>query len=236
MALVPFGTDHAERQRNWDFVRTWIKERHGWPIYVGSSDRTPFAPAQARNRAARAAGHWDVAVFWDSDSIAHPDAVREAVRVAADTHKLVIAGSGHTYMDQLSTERYLATRLMFPQPTDWPDTKRKRFTFDDRSVYRDPCSGIFALSRTLWEQTGGYVDSLGGQDSHEDLIFWQQATIFGAGVTRVEGMKLHLWHPTAARVAGDNHRHYHHLVQITGRPNAATLARNYLAKLGHATP
>lgn len=236
MVLVPFGTDHAERQRNWDYVRAWIGEKHGWKIYVGSSDRDPFSPAQARNRAAAVAGHWDVAVFWDSDSIAHPDAIREAVRTATDTNKLVIAGSGHTYMDELSTTRFLATGLMFPEPTDWPDTKRQRFTYDPRSVYRDPCSGIFAVTRTLWEQTGGYVDSLGGQDSHEDLIFWQQAVLFGAGVTRVAGMKLHLHHPTANRVRGDNQRHYQHLVKLTGRPNAQAMARTYLHQLGHTVP
>lgn len=236
MVLVPFGTDHAERQRNWDYVRAWIGEKHGWKIYIGSSDRDPFSPAQARNRAAAVAGPWDVAVFWDSDSIAHPDAIREAVRTATDTNKLVIAGTGHCYMDELSTERFLATGLMFPEPTDWPDTKRQRFTYDPRSVYRDPCSGIFAVTRTLWEQTGGYVDSLGGQDSHEDLIFWQQCIVFGQGVTRVAGMKLHLYHPTANRVKGDNHRHYHRLVEMTRHPHAQHLARNYLAELGHSVP
>lgn len=236
VVCAPFGTDHAERQRNWDYVQTWIKQHHNWDIYEGGSDRDPFSPAQARNQAAASAGDWDVALFWDTDSIAHPDAIRETVTLAADTDKLVIAGSGHTYMDELSTERFLATGLMFPQPTDWADTKRQRFTFDDRSVYRDPCSGILAVTRRLWEQTGGYVDSLGGQDSHEDLIFWQQAVLFGAGVTRVAGMKLHLHHPTANRRRGANHRHYQHLVSLTGRADAQTRARTYLADLGHTVP
>lgn len=234
---VPFRTDHAERQRNWDYVRSWLTLHHGdWPIFVGSSDRDPFSPAQARNNAARAAGDWDVAVFWDSDSIAHPDAVRESVRTADESGKLIIAGSGHTYMDELSTQRYLATGLMFPQPTDWPDTKPDRFTFDKRSVYRAPCSGILAVPRRLWEQTGGYVDSLEGVDSHEDLIFWQQCVLFGEGVARVEGMKLHLWHPTAGRVRGDNHRHYNRLVAMTGKTNSQACARDYLEKLGHVIP
>ena len=234
---VPFRTDHAERQRNWEYVAQWIDRHHpGWPICLGSSDRDPFSPAQARNHAAVNAGNWDVAVFWDSDSIAHPDAVRESVALADESGKLVIAGSGHIYMDELSTTRYLDTGLMFPQPTDWPDTARKRFTYDDRSVYRDPCSGILAVSRRLWEQTGGYVDSLGGQDSHEDLIFWQQCILFGAGVTRVEGIKLHLWHPTAARAKGANHRHYHHLVALTKQPDGPERARAYLATLGHEVP
>lgn len=236
VVLVPFGTDHAERQRNWDYVRAWIGDKHGWKIYVGSSDRDPFSPAQARNHAVAVAGPWDVAVFWDSDSIAHPDAVREAVTLAADTDKLVIAGSGHTYMDELSTYRFLATGLMFPQPTDWPDTHRKRFTFDERSIYRDPCSGIFAVSRKLWQQTGGYVDSLGGQDSHEDLVFYAQCQIFGAGVTRVEGMALHLHHPTAARVKGVNNALYRQLVAVMGKPDAQRKARTLLAQFGHLVP
>lgn len=233
---MPYGGSCEYRARNAQHVIAWIEEHHDWPISQGFSDRIPFSPAQARNSAAAAAGDYDVLVFWDSDNIVHPAVVRDAVKLAAATDKLVIAGSGHIYMDELSTNRYFETGLMFPEPTDWADTKRQRFVYDPRSVYRDPCSGIFAVTRTLWEQTGGYVDSLSGQDSHEDLIFWQQAIIFGAGVTRVPGMKLHLWHPTANRIRGDNHRHYHHLVKITGRPNARRHAHAYLTQLGHRLP
>ena len=63
VVCVPFGTDHAERERNWDYVRSWLTLRHDWPIHVGTSDRDPFSPAQARNAAAAAAGDWDVAVL-----------------------------------------------------------------------------------------------------------------------------------------------------------------------------
>ena len=63
VVCVPFGTDHAERERNWAYVRSWLTLHHDWPIHVGTSDRDPFSPAQARNAAAAAAGDWEVAVL-----------------------------------------------------------------------------------------------------------------------------------------------------------------------------
>ena len=234
VVLVPVDSMGCSyREQNWDFVRSWWTLHFDYPLYVGASDRTPFSPAQARNNAAHKAGDWDVAIFADADTLVAPEAVREAVRIAADTDEMVLASTAHTYMDRFSTERYLETGMMFPVPTDWPDTVPERFKFDPRSIYRAPCSGVLAVSRTLWEQTGGYVDSLGGQDSHEDLIFWQQAVIFGAGVARVPGMQIHLWHPTADRIEGDNHRHYHRLVAMTDQPDARERAAEYLADLGH---
>jgi hypothetical protein len=232
VVVTPFramGCDH--RKHNFAHVAEWIAAHHPfWRHIIGDSDRDPFSPAQARNNGARQAD-WDVCVFWDADTIVHPDSIHEAVTLAADTDQMVIAGTGHIYMNELSTSRYLDSGLMFPQPTDWADTNRQRFLFDERSVYRAPCSGVLAVTRPLWEATGGYVDSLGGQDSHEDLIFYAQAQIFGGAVTRVEGMQLHLWHPAAPRIKGANQQLYR---QLVGKP--AGKARALLAQHGHTVP
>lgn len=238
VVCVPFRSMGCEyRERNWKYVRSWWARHHPeYPLYIGTSDRDPFSPAQARNNAAREAGDWDVAIFADADTLTHPDSVREAVTLAADIDKMVIISNGHIYTDELSTQRFLDTGLMFPTPTDWPDTRRQRFTFDERSVYRDPCSGVLAVSKTLWGKTGGYVDSLGGQDAFEDLVFYAQCQIFGAGVTRVEGMALHLHHPTAARVKGVNNALYRQLVAVMGKPDAQRKARTLLAQFGHLVP
>lgn len=239
---IPYGGTCEFRARNLKHVTAWIDAHHGYDISVGTSDRTPFSPAQARNNAARTAGEWDVLLHWDGDTIAHPDAIREAAELAATSNKLVFAANAHTYCDELSTQRFIDTGLWFPAPTDWPDTRTQYRAagsskqFDPKSIYRDPSGGILAVSRELWDATGGYCDSLGGDDSYEDLVFFAQAQIFAAGITRVAGMQLHLWHPPAPRVRGANHHHYHQLVRIMARPNAKKCARDYLAQLGHTVP
>ena len=231
---VPYrGGDDEYRDRNWKCVRQWLDTHHsGWPIVMGTDTGEPFNPARARNDAAKKAGDWDVAVFVDSDTLVHPETMREAVQLAADTDQMVIAGNAKIYMDAGSTQLFLDTGLMFPTPTDWPDTRRQRFTFDDKSVYRDPCSGVVVVSRPVWEATGGYLHNADPNDSYEDLIFFACCEIF-AGLTRTPGMQLHLWHPAAQRYRGANHRTYQRLQQIKRRPHAQQLARDYLTELGH---
>ena len=236
---IPFGGECEYRERNVKHVSTWIEQHHGYPILYGTSDRDPFSPAQARNNAAAKCDDWDVMLFWDGDTLAHPTAIVEAVELAYKSNKLVFCANAHMYMDRLSTQRFLNTGLLFPSPTDWPDT-RPQFkvgnAFDPKSIYRNPSGGILAVSQQLWRKTGGYCDSLGGQDSYEDLVFFAQCQIFGEGVTRVDGISLHLWHPPAQRVQGVNHKHYYQLVRMMKRDNSKQRAREYLQALGHHVP
>lgn len=232
--VVPFGSmGCAWRDRNYRHVLHWIGKHHGgWPVVIGGSDRTPFAPAQARNRGAVSAGRdWDVIVFWDADTLAHPDAVVEAVGRAHADPVMVLAGDSHIYTDELSADRYLATGLMFPKPRG---DEAKPFGLE--GVYRRPCSGIVAVGRGLWEATGGYIDCLGGEDSHEDLAFFQQCQIFGGGVQWVAGIQVHLWHPPAARRNGRNHAVWQQLASMRRRNVGVDVVRDYLASLGHRVP
>lgn len=230
--VIPFGSMGCEfRERNYQYIRTWVARHHPeWPVYLGASDRNPFAPAQARNNGAALAGDWDVLVFWDADSIVHPDAAREAVRKAAADPVMVLACDSHIYTDQLSADRYLATGLMFPKPRG--DNSRP---FSLEGIYRRPCSGVLAVGRELWTATGGYIDSLGGEDSHEDLAFFQQCGIFGNGVEWVEGIQIHLWHPPAPRSNGRNFQVWKRLAALK-RKGLDGPAREYLASLGHTVP
>jgi len=230
--VLPFGSMGCTyRERNYQHTRTWIARNHPeWSVYLGASDRDPFSPAQARNNGARQAGNWDVIIFWDADTLAHPDAVLEAVDRAAADPVMVIAADSHIYTDQLSADRYLATGLMFPRPRG--DAFRP---FNDRGIYRRPCSGILAVGRQLWTATGGYIDSLGGEDSHEDLAFFQQCEIFGDGVQWCEGIAVHLWHPPAPRVNGRNHAVWQRLASMKQTADNKAI-RDYLASFGHRIP
>ena len=219
------------RDRNYHHILTWIATYHpGWPVFTGVSDRTPFSPAQARNNGAALAGDFDVVVFWDADTIAHPDAVNEAVTTAAQQPVMVLAGDAHIYSDELSTRRYFDTGLMFPQPRG-----NKQRPFSTEGIYRRPCSGILAVGRPLWESTGGYIDSLGGEDSHEDLAFFQQCGLFGSGVVWCDGIQIHLWHPPAERRNGRNFRVWQKLAQLK-KQRQVDAAKTYLAELGHHVP
>jgi glycosyltransferase involved in cell wall biosynthesis len=230
--VIPFGSMGCEyRERNFQHIKTWIAQFHPeWPVFIGSSDRDPFSPAQARNNGAAAAGDWDVLVFWDADTLVHPDAVREAVRRAASAKVMVLACDSHIYTDQLSADRYLATGLMFPKPRG-----NESQSFGLEGIYRRPCSGVLAVGRELWTATGGYIDSLGGEDSHEDLAFFQQCGIFGKGVKWVEGIQIHLWHPPAPRSNGRNYEVWKRLADMK-RKGLKVPAKRYLASLGHSVP
>jgi len=238
--VIPFGSmGCAYRERNYQHIRTWIATHHpDWPVFLGTSDRDPFAPAQARNDGARKAGHWDVLLYWDADSLVHPDAARDAVDRAYNEDVMALACDSHIYTDQQSADRYLDTGLMFPRPRG-DSTK----PFNNEGIYRRPCSGVFAVGRPLWQATGGYIDSLGGEDSHEDLAFFQQCGIFGSGVVWCDGIQVHLWHPPAPRVNGRNHAVWKTLAGIKqeqaflGRERMQQRARSYLAtSLGHHAP
>jgi glycosyltransferase involved in cell wall biosynthesis len=227
--VLPFGSMGCSyRDRNYVFMLGWLAEHHpDWSVVTGVSDRDPFSPAQARNNGARMAGDWDVVVFWDADTLVHPDAVRDAVERAAASPVMAIAADSHIYTDQLSADRFLSTGLMFPRPRG-----DETVSFNSEGIYRRPCSGVLAVGRELWLATGGYVDSFGGEDSHEDLVFFHQCKIFGAGVVWCDGIAVHLWHPPAPRVNGRNHAVWQKLASIRSRSKA----REFLATFGHRVP
>lgn len=233
---VPYGGGDEYRTRNWKTVEEWYRTHHSWPIVVGDNHDDPFNIARARNDAAMKAGDWDIAVFLDADTLVHPDALVDAVTVARDKNMMVIAGNGKIYLDEHSTRLFIDTGLMFPAPTDWPDTRYQRGQYDPKSVYRDPCSGVVAVPREVWESTGGYLHNTDPKDSYEDLVFWAMCELFGGGMTRTPGVQLHLYHPVAPRYKGTNYRLYQQLARIRHRPNAKNLARQLLAPFGHEPP
>jgi len=215
------GRDHL-----WQFVKQWIGDHYPMPIFVGDNDGD-FSRAAARNHAAALAGDWDVAVFHDCDTIAHPEAVAQAVDLAAHSMQMVVAGDSHMYCCPASSRRIIDSGSpAFARPN----------SFDEHGIYTRPCSGIFAVHRDLFERVGGYVELPGW--GYEDLVFLQMCGIFGAGNTWVPGhITLHLWHPPAPR---DHHTDTNkHIWQtLTGYRIRADRdgARRYLATLGHTVP
>lgn len=226
--LVPFRPD-GNRAHLWDFTRYWIGQNYNYPVTVADSSGEQFSAAEARNNAAKMAGdNWDVALFHDADTIAHPEAVNRALDIAVATDKMVVAADSHMYCDRLSTERIMASGVpMFPRPA----------SFDQRGVYAKPCSGVIAVNRNTFDAVGGYVESLAGW-GYEDLVFLQQCNLFAGGHDWIEGhINLHLWHEPARR-DGNTRRNEHAWKMLANfrRLGNRAGARKYLADLGHRVP
>jgi hypothetical protein len=238
---VPYGGDDEYRARNWKTVRQHLETHHPeFPIVIGVNHDEPFNIARARNdaaaEAAAQASDWDVAVFVDSDTMVHPHDMYEAIRVATTENKMCIAGTGKVYMNERSSTQYIDTGLLFPEPTDWPNTRYQQGFYDPQSYYRDPCSGVVVMPRDVWTAVGGYVHNSDPTDSYEDLVLFALSEIFGGGMTRTPGMQIHLWHPVAQRFKGTNYRLYQQLHRIKHRANAKNSARQLLEAFDHRPP
>jgi len=205
-------------------------------IFEGTDDGEVFSMAKARNNAARAASewtNWDVAIVLDADTIAQPDILNKAVRRAALSTNLVVAGDVRMCMDKYSTDATLATDVpWFPRPDG---RLAKTGTGASDNIYAEPSSGVMCVSRELWQRTGGYVEGLRGW-GYEDLVFMAQCNIFGDGtVWMPDGILYHLWHERS-RITDDCDRNYAvwaELSRIASHANAWDLAANYLKTLGH---
>jgi len=204
--MVPFRP-HGTRNRLWEFTRNWIADHYDYPVFTADTPNRAFNRGMARNNAARAAGDWDVGIFHDADTIAHPEAIEEAIDMAVATGKMVVAGDCFTYLSKGTTERILSTG-------DVGFVSAERY--DEDGVYARPCSGVVVVTRKLFDAVGGYIESFRGW-GYEDLIFLTSCGIFGNGNTWVPHYGLlHLWHERAERDADteNNRMLWEHLVRI----------------------
>lgn len=235
--LVPRREDYGRRDEIWSWVRAWLGTHHpDWPIYEGRDDSEVFSMAKARNNAARLAGDWDVGLIMDADTIGPPDVVEDAVQRARRSLNLVVAGNTRMCMDLDSSNRIMDSGIWFPQPEG---NLSKTGTGASDSIYGEPSSGVMAISRQLWDATGGYVESMSGW-GYEDLVFLAQANLFGDGVVWMpRGILLHFWHPRS-RLTDDTERNYkiwQHIGGLAAHENGRDLVARYLSEeLGHRWP
>lgn len=220
------GHPHRDPLRDW--TRDWIARHYDYPVFETDSDTNEFSVGAARNKAARLAGDWDVALVHDADTIAHPDAVERAISYAARADQMIVTADSHMYCSMESSQRIMASGIpMFPRP----------LRFDNAGIYERPSGGIVAVNRNTWNKVGGYVEALTSW-GFEDLVFLQSCNLFADGHGWVAGhINLHLWHPPAPRTGATvfNEQVWRTLAdfRIT---NDADGARTYLAGLGHTVP
>jgi hypothetical protein len=182
VVLTPRRADAGRRDRIWEFVKEWWGQA-GWPIYEGHHEEGRFNASAARNRAASAAGEWDVAVFVDADTVVFDfDLIRKAVDLAAKTNQFVRPYSDYLMVDEGTSDAVMANP--------------KRPSRGYRRLGEIAHGGVHVVSRSLWNKVGGYDERFSGWGS-EDTAF-ERACVVLAGYKRINGQVYHLWHPPSA--------------------------------------
>jgi hypothetical protein len=155
---------------------------------VHEESEGPFNRSVAVNRAATAAGDWDVAVIIDNDVVFDPRAVESAVAIAALTDRMVV---GHD--ERVMLTEYGTNRVLGGETGSW---RQRRFV---ERIYHDSVSCVVAVSRRLWDEVDGFDTGFVGW-GREDSAFQFMCEAVSGPVLRVVGETFHLWHPLSPEV------------------------------------
>lgn len=183
----------AYRIRNWEFAkRYWNVSGLGWPIVEGHyNDEGPFSLARASNRAAAAAGDWEIALYVGADFfLHHPQQAVKAVNLARRTGMLTFAHDTLIQLAEDETEQLVAGGALVARGERHPNT----------------FSGVLAVPRALWDQVGGFDERFVGW-GWDDIAFWSACWSLAGGFHRVPGLMYHLWHPRSRAENEDSPEH-----------------------------
>jgi mannosyltransferase OCH1-like enzyme len=185
--LVPRRADGGHRDRLWAWCRDrWRADFPDVDIIEGHHDDGPFNRSAAVNSAAREAGEWDVAVLIDSDIVAHPPAVRDAIDIAHSTGRMVVSHTERVMLSKVGTQKVL---------DGFTGSWRGR-TMEEK-VWLDSVSCCVAIPRRLFDLVGGFDERFVGWFG-EDTAFEKTAeTLSGKPYIRLASSLFHLWHPEA---------------------------------------
>lgn len=178
--VVPRRVDCGERDRLWRYCRPrW--ELDGWDLHESHDNGDgPFNRAATINWGA--AGTWDVLVVIDGDVVIDGRQVRDAVRLAHDTGRLVVPYEARRLVTADGTRRILAGQ----HPGSWDTCSRR----DQNAAH---CSSVVVVPRGLWDEVGGFDDRFVGWGGEDDA-FHAACLVMGGGVERLPGFVYHLHH------------------------------------------
>lgn len=178
--LVPRRVDHGRRDELWSWVKDyWSSQLPNWPIHEGHHDDGPFNRSLALNRAAAAAGDWDIAVVIDSDIFVDRDHVLEGVK-RARTGWITFPFHEYRYLSRQMTEK-----IMGGYRGNWHPGVEFTLT--------NTCSSCVIVPRPLWDEVGGFDEGFEGW-GFEDVAFSLACQALAGGMHRVEGDVWHLHH------------------------------------------
>jgi hypothetical protein len=184
VVLVPRRAGDPIRDANWKWCRR-IWEQQGWDIYEGHHEGPGlFSASIARNRAAAAAGNWDVAIFADADTVPWDwSSVKDGVSVAHTTGRFVRPFRVYNMLDEEASRSFMETGHI-------PKRGIRRL---GEAAY----GGIHIVPRRLWDESKGYDERFLGWGS-EDAAYEFACRALG-GFRRLHGEVYHLWHPMQPR-------------------------------------
>jgi hypothetical protein len=182
--LVPRRDGFRDRDELWRFCRAyWTRVAPEIELFEGHHDEGLFNRSAAINRAAAAAGSWDVGVVLDSDVLADPELVREAIVHAAATGRMVVAFDVRHDLSRAGT-----ARVVDGFSGSWSK-------WIERDHY-DQHSGIVAIPRALFDQVGGFDEAFEGW-GYEDTAFAIAAEAAAGPRVNLPGDCWHLHHARA---------------------------------------
>ena len=191
--LVPRRKDHGPRDKIWEYCRRrWQKYMPDVQVFEGHHDKGPFNRSAAVNRAAEAAGDWDIGIVIDSDVLLSISQVRAAIASAASTGRVTWAHRRWRGIREDATRRIVDDR--HNRELDMPE-ELDRDELDLIVERTNPLSWscCIAMPRKVFDDMGGFDERFRGW-GFEDMAF--QSVICGLyGWERIEGDVVHLWHP-----------------------------------------
>jgi len=198
--LVPRRDDGGHRDRLWAYARArWERYFPEVAIFEGHHDDGPFNRAAAINRAARAAGDWDIGIVIDSDVLLSVSQVRAAIERAQATGRVTWA---HRRWRGIREDA--AVRVVADARDLGAELSRDELDLIVERTNPLSWSCCFAVPRAVFDDLGWLDERFRGW-GFEDMAF--QSIIAGLyGHERIEGDVVHLWHPRSEEriVKGEN--------------------------------
>lgn len=218
VALVPFTSDEQSRIVIWEALQSWWQKNLGLPIFVGESDPSMFNMSLARNRAAKKAGDWDVAVILDADTLISAQQVKKGIDLALETGAVVYPYTERWELDSKGTRMFLDD----PSSRWWQHASMHKW---------EHFGGCIIVTRELWDLVRGFDPGFVGW-GHEDGAFLAACTtLSGQQFKRVKGKVIHLEHkPSPIKNPAHptylaNRKRMARYTQATKQPNAKELIR-----------
>jgi hypothetical protein len=176
--LVPRREDGGARDAVWKRLQEDVWSR--WRIVEGHHDGPgPFNRAAALNTAAELAGLWDVAVIADADSMVDQAQLVDAVRLAGESQRLVIAHDRWVNVHPDEHDHFLRTGAL-----RWRD---------GRLICSMTVSSMLAVPRSVWDQVEGFDEAFAGY-GFEDNAFARACRMLTGEPLRMFGTVYHLSH------------------------------------------
>jgi hypothetical protein len=188
--LVPRREGFEDRDKLWLWCRPWWHHRfEGWPIIEGHHVTGLFDRAAAVNTAARLAGDWDVAVIIDADVLIDPPSVKEAVKQAAKSGRMVVPFTTRRDLSAQGTRR-----VMEGYDGSWLPFVRRTYT--------DQHSSVVVVPRRLWDAVGGMDEGFSGWGLEDTAFAMAAELVGGRSLEHLPGDVWHLYHKAAPEKHG----------------------------------